>query len=97
MLNASGALILRALHHAAAEWTYGIDRFRHGRHGKMDIRKGSSVQSDGIVSTMLWCSANEISAICSIPTKNITMRLVRTYRAPIPRAVQTVDRTLAGI
>src|SRR6266404_3641747 len=29
---------------------------------------------------MLLCSANDISAICSIPTKNITTRLVRTYR-----------------
>src|SRR5215831_8662926 len=29
---------------------------------------------------MLLCSANGISAICSILTKNITTRLVRTYR-----------------
>src|SRR5260370_19336707 len=29
---------------------------------------------------MLLCSANDISAICSIPIKNITMRPVRTCR-----------------
>jgi hypothetical protein len=28
----------------------------------------------------MLCSANDISAICSIPTKNITTKLVRTYR-----------------
>src|SRR5205807_7706458 len=50
------------------------------RHGKMDIRRGSSVQSDGIALTMSLCSANDISAICSIPTKNITTKLGRTYR-----------------
>jgi hypothetical protein len=33
----------------------------------------------GIVLTMLLYSANGISAICSILTKNITTRLVRTY------------------
>src|SRR5438132_418317 len=33
--------------------------------------------ADGIVLTMLSCSANGISAICSILTKNITTRLVR--------------------
>jgi hypothetical protein len=54
---------------------------------------------------MLLCSANGICAICSIPTKNLTTRLGRTYLctmhlslqkdAPIPRAVQTAGRTLA--
>jgi hypothetical protein len=58
----------------------GIGRSHHGRHGKTDTRRGSSVRSDRIVLTMLLCSANGISAICSIPTKNITTRLLRTYR-----------------
>jgi hypothetical protein len=55
-----------------AQWAYGIGRSRHDRHGRTDLRRGSSVRSDGIVSTMLLCSANDISAICSIPTKNFT-------------------------
>jgi hypothetical protein len=63
-----------------AQWAYGIGRLHRARHGKMDIRRGSSVQSDGIALTMSLCSANDISAICSIPTKNITTKLGRTYR-----------------
>jgi hypothetical protein len=31
------------------QWVYGIGRSRHGRHGKMDIRRGSSVRSERIV------------------------------------------------
>ena len=62
------------------QWGYGIGRSRHGRHGKTDTPRGSSVQSDGIVLTMLLCSANSISAICSILIKNITTRLGRTCR-----------------
>jgi hypothetical protein len=62
------------------QWVYGIGRSRHGRPGKTDTRRGSSARSDGIVLTMLLCSANDISAICSIPTKNITTRLAHTYR-----------------
>jgi hypothetical protein len=34
----------------------------------------------GFVLTMSLCSANDISAICSVHTKNITTRLGRTYR-----------------
>jgi hypothetical protein len=73
-------------------------------HGQADYPRGLSVDDQLelaglIVLTMLSCSANGISATCSILTKNITTRLVRTYRctrdAPIPRAVQTVGRTLA--
>jgi hypothetical protein len=44
------------------QWAYGIGRSRHGRHGKMDIRRGSSVQSDGIALTMSLCSVNDIAA-----------------------------------
>ena len=52
------------------QWAYGIVRSRHGRHGKMDMRRGSSVRFGGIVSTTSLCSANAISAICSIRIKN---------------------------
>jgi hypothetical protein len=75
-----------------AQWVYGIGRSRHGRHGKTGTRRGSSVRSGGIVLTMLLCSANEISAICSIPTKNITMRLVRTYRCTRTRRSPVASR-----
>jgi hypothetical protein len=75
-----------------AQWAYGIGRSRHGRHGKTDIRRGLSVQSGGIVLTMLLCSANDISAICSIPTKNITIRLARTYRCTRTRRSDVASR-----
>src|SRR5882724_9359662 len=74
------------------QWVYGIGRSRHGRHGKTDIRRGSSVRSDGIVLTMLLCSANGISAICSILTKNTTTRLVRTYRCTRTRRSRVPSR-----
>ena len=48
---------------------------------------------------MSLCSANDISAICSIPTKKYYNE-ARTHLslhkdAPIPRGVQTIGRTLA--
>jgi hypothetical protein len=75
-----------------AQWAYGIGRSRHGRHGKTGTRRGSSVRSDGIVLTMLLCSANDISAIYSIHTKNITMRLARTYRCTRTRRSHVASR-----
>jgi hypothetical protein len=74
------------------QWVYGIGRSRHGRHGKTDVRRGSSVRSDGIVLTMLLCSASGISVICSILTKNITTRLVRTYRCTRTRRSRVPSR-----
>jgi hypothetical protein len=74
------------------QWVYAIDRFRRGRHGKTDIRRDSSVRSDGIVLTMLSCSANGICAICLIPTKNITTRLGRTYRCTRTRRSRVPSR-----
>jgi hypothetical protein len=73
-------------------WVYGISRSRHGHHGRTDIRRGSSVRSDGIVLTMLLCSANGISAIYSILRKNITMRLGRTYRCTRTRRSRVPSR-----
>ena len=75
-----------------AQWAYGIGRLHRARHGKMDIRRGSSVQSDGIALTMSLCSANDISAICSIPTKNITTKLGRTYRCTRTRQSHVLSR-----
>jgi len=60
--------------------------------GKTDIRRGLSVRSGGIVLTMLLCSANDISAICSISTKNITIRLARTYRCTRTRRSDVASR-----
>jgi hypothetical protein len=40
----------------------------------------------------LLCSANDISAICSIPTKNITTKLVRTYRCTRTRRSRVLFR-----
>src|SRR6266446_4646049 len=60
---------------ATPGYDFGKD---NGRPGKTGIRRGSSVRSDGIVLTMSLCSANDISAICSIPTKDTTTRLVHT-------------------
>src|SRR5262249_43542851 len=62
------------------QWVYGIGRFHHGRHGKTGMRRDLSVRSDGTVLTMLSCSANGISVICSILTKDITTTLGRTCR-----------------
>jgi hypothetical protein len=73
-------------------WVYGIGQSRHGRPGKMDTRRGSSVRSDGIVLTMLSSSASGISAICSILTKNITTRLVRPYRCTRTRRSRVPSR-----
>jgi hypothetical protein len=75
-----------------AQWAYGIGRSHHGRHGKTDIRRGLSVRSDGIVLIMLLCSASGISAICSMPTKNITTRLGRTYRCTRTRRSHVPSR-----
>src|SRR5262249_46068461 len=62
------------------QWVYVIGRFRRHRRGKNGIRRGLSVRSDGIVLTMLSCSAKAISVICLILTKDITTRLGRTCR-----------------
>src|SRR5262249_48133898 len=74
------------------QWAYGIGRSRHGRPGKTDTRRGSSARSDGIVLTMLFCSAKGICAICSIPTKNITTRLAHTYRCTRTRRSRVPSR-----
>src|SRR5438876_12308631 len=75
---------------------YEIDLSRHGRHGKTDIRRGSSVRSDGSVLTMLLSSASDISAICSIRTKNITTRLVRRMIKKFIRGQLCVPTTGSG-
>jgi len=56
-----------------------IDRSRSDCHGKMGMRRGLSDQSAGTASITSWCSAKSIFVICSIHTKNITMRFARTF------------------
>ena len=75
-----------------AQWAYGIGRLHYARHGRTDIRRGSSVRSDGIVLTMSLCLANDISGICSIRTKNITTKLGRTYRCTRTRRSRVPSR-----
>src|SRR5260370_3686048 len=79
-----------------AQWAYGIGRLHHARHGRTDIRRGSSVRSDGIVLTMSLCLANDISVICSIRTKNITTKLGRTYRCTRTRRSRVPSRPSAA-
>ena len=55
-------------------------RSHHDRHGRTDMRRGSSVRSDGIVLTMSLSSTSGIFATCRDRTKNITMMVARTYR-----------------
>jgi len=74
------------------QWAYEIVRSRHGRHGKMDMRRGSSVRSDGTVLTMSLCLANGISAICSIRIKNITTKLARTCHCTKTRRSRALSR-----
>src|SRR5712692_10411299 len=71
-------------------WAYGIGRLHHGHHGRMDVQRGSSVRSGGIVLTMSSCLASSTFVICSNRIKNITTRPARTYhcrrtrRSPAP-------------
>jgi hypothetical protein len=59
---------------ACGRWAFGIGRSRHVRHGKMDMRRGSSARSDVIASTMSLSSASRIFAICCARIKGIIMR-----------------------
>src|SRR3982074_435984 len=65
---------------AFARWAFGTGRSHHDRHGRTDMRRGSSVQSDGIALTMSLSSASGIFPTCLDRPKNITMMLARTYR-----------------
>src|SRR5258708_18501855 len=82
-----------------AQWAYGIGRLHHARHGRTDIRRGSSVRSDGIVLTMSLCLANgHLRHLLNSYQKyynEARTHLSLHKDAPIPRAVQTVGRTLA--
>jgi hypothetical protein len=53
---------------------------RRGRHGKTDMRKGSSVRSDGIVLIMLLSLASSTSVTCSFRIRNTTTRFALTSR-----------------
>jgi hypothetical protein len=74
------------------QWGYGIGRLRHGRHGRTDMRRGSSVRSDGIALIMSLCSATGTFAICSNHIKNITMKPARTYHCTRTRQSRALPR-----
>src|SRR5262249_44407677 len=74
----------------------GIEETCQPRRPMSACRRDSSVRSDGIALTMLLCSANGICAICSIPTKNITTRLGRTYRCTRTRRSRVPSRLSAS-
>src|SRR5262245_6883032 len=50
---------------------FGIGRLYHGRHGRTDTRRGSSIRSGGTALTMLLCSVTDIFVSCSARTRNI--------------------------
>jgi hypothetical protein len=63
------------------------------------MRRGLSVQSDGIALTMSWYLATGTFAICSNRIRNITTRLASTYAdkdTPASRPVQAVGRIVAN-
>jgi hypothetical protein len=65
--QAAAGLALLPLGHRRAEASILVNDI----HSKLNATQ---------VDRVLSCSANGICAICSIPTKNTTTRLVRTYR-----------------
>src|ERR1700730_18373760 len=82
-----------------AQWAYGIGRLHRARHGKMDIRRGSSVQSDGIALTMSFVfGERHLRHLLNSYQKyynEARTHLSLHKDAPIPRAVQTIGRALA--
>ena len=81
------------------QWVYGMADLTTVAMPKWILGEAHRFDPTGFVSAMLLCSANGISAIYSILTKNITMRLGQHLSlhkdAPIRRTMQTVGRTLA--
>ena len=71
-------------------WAFEIGRSHRDRHGRTDVRSGSSDRSAGIALTMSSCLASATSGTCSNHTKNITTKRARTYhfrrtrRSPAP-------------
>jgi hypothetical protein len=76
-------------------WAYAIGRSHHDHLGRTDVQRALSDRSGGIALTMSLCLASSTFAICSTHIKNIRTHLSLNKDAPIPRAVQTVGRTLA--
>ena len=65
-------------------WAYGIGPLHHGHHGRMDVQRGSSDRSGGIVLTMSSCLAISTFVICSNRIKNTATR-------PAPHALITAE------
>jgi hypothetical protein len=82
-----------------AQWAYGIGRLHRARHGKMDIRRGSSVQSDRIcLDHVVVFGERHLRHLLNSYQKyynEARTHLSLHKDAPTPRAVQTVGRTLA--
>jgi hypothetical protein len=72
----------------------------HGELLKLGIDVGQTTVAKYMARRGQQCSANDISAICSIRTKNITTRLARTYRCtrtrqpPRPFLTRTAETTV---
>ena len=60
------------------QWAYETDRSRPGRHGKTDMRRGSSARSGEIALITSLSSANSTFAICSTRIKNTITSFAHT-------------------
>jgi hypothetical protein len=61
-------------------WASGTGQLHRDRHGKTDMRRGSSARSGGTALIMSLCSASAVFAMCFDLTQNITIKFERTYR-----------------
>jgi hypothetical protein len=77
----------------------GMSRSRHGRHGKTDIRRGWSVRSDrDCLDHVVVFGERHLRHLLKSYQKyynEARTHLSLQKDAPVPRAVQTVGRTLA--
>jgi hypothetical protein len=77
----------------------GMSRSRHGRHGKTDVRRGWSVRSDrDCLDHVVVFGERHLRHLLKSYQKyynEARTHLSLQKDAPVPRAVQTVGRTLA--
>jgi len=79
--GAYGAAFIRRIR----PWAFATDRFRRGRLGRTDRRRGWSARSDGNVLITSSSLASAIFSTFSHRTKNTTTRSERTCRCRRPR------------
>jgi hypothetical protein len=80
------------------QWVYGIDRFRRGRHGKTGMRRLiGSIRRDCLDHVVVFGERHLRHLLNSYQKyyNEARTHLSLHKDAPIPRAVQTVGRTLA--